>query len=293
MLSVITRVGPEDLLFIPELNLSLSAQKDQNFQWVLVLRPNVTTDDLLKQIDLYWARKTQIHIIQADTDSRGGLLNIGLDAARGEIFTVVDADDLLFDHCVQTFNEANKEKKNNGLILRTQVGRQYINDQKKNQNQIASESSISFVWPSKFNLSNHLRVNQSPCHSLAFPMEQIKKFKVKWDPLLDSVEDWDFLTNALQYLGVKDLNEKTGIYRQGKKQSRSQLKTKKYVWQRSESNVRLRILLERTYKLTHEDINDTIQRLPRFIKFLAYIIPSNSILYRLAKRLYLKFQVRK
>jgi hypothetical protein len=293
MLSVITRVGPEDLFFISELNLSLSAQSDQNFEWILVLRPHVTRDDLLEKVNLYWARKTQIHIVQADTDSRGGVLNIGLAVAHGEIFTVVDADDLLFDHFVKTFNEERKEKRNQCVILRTQVGRQYINDQKKNQNQISGESSISFLWPRKFNLSNHLSINQSPCHSLAFPAEQIKKFKINWDPSLNSVEDWDFLTNALQYLGVKDLDERTGIYRQEKKQSRSQQKTKKYLWQRSESTVRLRILLERSYKLTSEDIKDNIQRLPRAINFFTRIIPSDSSLYRLAKRIYLKFQENK
>jgi glycosyltransferase involved in cell wall biosynthesis len=290
MLSILTRVGQEDLNFLPELNLSLCAQSDQNFEWILVLRPSVNSEKIKEKIDFYWAKKNQVVMLESKSDSRGGTLNIGLEACRGKFFTVLDSDDLAFDHFVSVFNKAGNYKKNATKILRAQVGKQIIKTQKKSPNQIMSMSSISFDWPEKFDLSNHLIVNQSPCHSLAFPIHQIRKRKIEWDPTLESVEDWDFLTNALQFLEVLDISEITGIYRQGKKNSRSALQTKKHLWNRSESAVRLRIILHRNYNLENSQLGIETKKYSRIVRVLASSIPSNSLLYRISKVLFIKIR---
>ena len=288
MLSILTRVGQEDLDFLPELNLSLCAQSDQNFEWILVLRPSVNSEKIKEKINHYWAKKNQVVMVESESDSRGGSLNIGLEVCRGKFFTVLDSDDLVFDHFVSVFNKAGNYKKNNTKILRAQVGKQIIKTQKKSPKQIMSMSSISFDWPEKFDLSNHLITNQSPCNSLAFPIQQIRKRNIKWDPTLESVEDWDILTNALQYLEVTDIAEMIGIYRQGKKNSRSALQTKKYLWNRSESAVRLRIILNRNYKMKDSNQVPEVKKYSRIVRILASSIPRNSFLYRFCKVLFIK-----
>ena len=113
MLSIMTRVGQEDLDFLAELNLSLCAQSDQNFEWILVLRPSVNSEKIKEKINHYWAKKNQVVMVESESDSRGGSLNIGLEVCRGKFFTVLDSDDLVFDHFVSVFNKAGNYKKNN------------------------------------------------------------------------------------------------------------------------------------------------------------------------------------
>jgi hypothetical protein len=292
MLSILTRLGNDGIDLIPDLNMCLLAQHEQDFEWIILCRPSIDSLNLANDARFQWGRPGQIKFIETNTNSRGGCLNIGLRESTGSHITVLDDDDMVFSNFVSEFIRLQSQHKQQNIIFRTQIGLMTVENLSGTAKSLSSTAPVRAFWPTSFNPLEHLLVNQSPCHALSFPRTQIKEHNISWDENLSSVEDWDFLTNCLQYMYVLDNPCFTGIYRQPKKQSRSKkLETNKN-WSSAEATVRKRNLCDRKFDFASQDIFLKPQIQNNFTKFdkiavkIAQKIPRESAAYRFLRRFY-------
>jgi hypothetical protein len=177
-------------------------------------------------------------IVICKTDNRSALLNHALGLIQNGLMVVFDDDDIPLSNFVQVIRSTSSEAKT-ASIIRTSVGqvetlRVTVNGEKFQ----TSVSKMQFLWPRIFNRLDHLSVNRTPCMAVSYPVELIKRKKLKWDEALHAVEDWDFFMRATDVIPVVSITTATSIYRRAAGQYRSKLNSTPEMWRSSESIVR-------------------------------------------------------
>ena len=300
MISILTRAGADAFPSIFDLFSCLAAQTNEGFEWIILARPGfmprVNEFKIILDADVNLQHRTSL--ITAETDSRGGLLNIGIEAAKGDYVVVVDDDDLVTSNFVEEFENKRKAFFTNSTVqpyaMRTIPARKIYEIVSTSNREMIGMSPVQFPWPKIFYLNLHLRANQTPCCSIAWPVETIRVNKIKWDENLGAVEDWDFLCNILQHIRVENLDTITSIYRISKNGSRSLTIEGEETWIEAEKIVRGRIA-EYVYQVgMHENMETS--GLKNFIRSRIEIIVNKAhgavsnygFIYRLLRFIYRK-----
>jgi hypothetical protein len=305
MLSIFTRIGDEGVFSVRDLLLCLAGQTDQNFEWLIIARPSFHSHipELKRQLNINPDLQRRTIFLISNSNSRGGLLNLGLKKMRGDYFVVLDDDDLVSSNYVESFNFAGKKCKSKNII-RSVAARKIVEPSKQDGHNLISISKAEFPWPKDFSQIDHIYSNQTPCFSIAFPKGEIDKFKILWDETLSATEDWDFLLNASSKIKVLQIQEITGIYRVLANRSRSQRSEKIESWVTSEIRVRnkmkqlkfpfsieeIEILAEAASKRLSQSRGSKGKQL--IIHFFTTHINRNSRFYILARKIYRKFYSR-
>lgn len=83
--------------------------------WELIIVDDLSTDNSYPIAKQYAAKDARIKLIQRDTEIGGGSVcrNLGIKASEGDYIIFLDADDLLYDKCLE--NRINYIKKNKNL----------------------------------------------------------------------------------------------------------------------------------------------------------------------------------
>jgi hypothetical protein len=76
---------------------------------------------------------------------------------------------------------------------------------------VAGAPSVN--WPAEFSQIAHLRENESPCMTVAFPRGAFYDLGLPYDESLTAVEDWHYLVRAAAVAGVVGTAELTSVYR--------------------------------------------------------------------------------
>lgn len=251
MISILTRFGEEGKICLEDLALCLAAQIDDNFEWILLVRPSshILKPWLASVVNSYELLSTKTKIIECSTDSRGALLNIGLRHSIGNYLVVVDDDDLVTSNFVKVFNSNQNglPGKTKELALRTITAVKKYEVIDGPERFLAAKTRAEFAFAEKFSLANHYHKNSTPCCSLAWPVSVIREQQIFWDEELKTVEDWDFIWKMAPFVEFYDLPVCTAIYRLTENGSRSSIAETKKSWNRSESIVRERIMNQNFY----------------------------------------------
>jgi hypothetical protein len=242
-LTLVTRLGDEGFPEIYDLQLCLMAQKDTNFQWIILLRPSAHKfeRDLRLNLELYPELYERTKIIRCKTDNRSKLLNSALQLVDDGYITIFDDDDLPLSSYVSVIRESIAKSKGN-LIIRTQVVQIETLRVRLNEfwYQVAKGKAL-FLWPESYNRYNHMSRNQTPCMAVSYPVKLLKKNNLNWDERLHAVEDWDLLIRASGVIPVFSVEVPTSIYRRAQGVYRSNLVVSPVKWSESETKVRLKI----------------------------------------------------
>jgi hypothetical protein len=78
---------------------------------------------------------------------------------------------------------------------------------------LRAEGSPEISYAKHFDLLDHLRLNQSPPISLAFPRGGFHDLGIRFDETMTTTEDWDYMLRVALLLGVESSTERTGVYR--------------------------------------------------------------------------------
>ncbi|RQS70138.1 methyltransferase domain-containing protein [Burkholderia sp. Bp8963] len=216
-LSIVTRTQGKRLGNLRDVLLCLTAQTCQDFE-VLVMAHKVEEEPLfaVKRIveDLPESIRVRVRVIQCERAGRSSPLNDGFMAAKGRYIAILDDDELVFAHWVETFRKL--EENASGRVLRATAAEQdIVSTGKRPDGALAyrTVSSITTPYPSKFEFYDHLSQNYSPTFSLAFPRVAFQDLGIRFDESLDTAEDWDFEMRTVFLCGVESSPEITGIYR--------------------------------------------------------------------------------
>ena len=138
-------------------------------------------------------------------------LNDGFAAARGRYISVLDDDDTVAPNWVRTFHDL--EAGTQGRCSASVAVRQSVVPHVVDGDTVAlSVGNPRQDWPDEFDALAHLRHNETPPLSLAFPRGVFHSLGIRFDETLDVVEDWDFLVRTAGLVGVRDSRVATSVY---------------------------------------------------------------------------------
>jgi glycosyltransferase involved in cell wall biosynthesis len=157
--------------------------------------------------------RDRVRFIQVDHGTRAAPLNAGFDAAVGQYIAILDDDDIVLGNWVEVFRDLARESP--GSVLRAMSVTQ---DSQVIHTQFSERSSCTTspprsIYPTTFQLVDHLRDNGTPSMTMAFPRSYVSTLGVRFDESLTTAEDWEYLVRAAFVCGVASAPVVTSIYR--------------------------------------------------------------------------------
>lgn len=214
-LSVLIRTRGRRLHELRETLLCLLAQSVDDFE-VLLLLHNVgesvraAVDGLLAEFPVQLT--SHIRVVAVHGGTRARPLNVGFAQAAGRYVAVLDDDDHVMAHWVETFR--NLEEEASGRLIRARCATQESEVlEVRGRSASSSTRGLEFPYDAEFALLTHLIYNQTPFMSVAFPRGVFDHLGLRFDESLSTTEDWDFLLRSASLIGVADSLEITAIYR--------------------------------------------------------------------------------
>jgi hypothetical protein len=240
-LSIITRTQGLRPDTLRDVFLCLSGQSCVDFEHLVVghkLSENAekTVANLIEDNPV-WLRR-RIRFLKVGHGNRSTPLNVALDAAAGQYAAVLDDDDLIFGHWVETFK--NLAAIRNGEVLRSVAVYQKFDETQTELGRSAPRAigEVLRLYPSHFDLFSHFQENRTPLLSLAFPRAAFSDLRIRFDESLTTSEDWDYLMRVATICGVASSPEITGIYRHWSKRSTSRTDHSEQEWHENQRRIR-------------------------------------------------------
>ncbi len=214
-LSIVVRTQGSRSDGLREVFTCLAAQTSQDFE-VVVVAHKVNAGQLLevKQLieDAPHSLRTRIRLVELDHGGRSAPLNAGFAAAEGRYIAVLDDDDLVFAHWVETF--ASMERRAAGRMLRT-ISTPQRAEKVMVEGREAGRATGPLIdqYPPEFDFVDHLTDNRTPNTAVAFPRGVFHSLGQRFDEDLSTTEDWDFMMRVASIVGVDSSPIVTCIYR--------------------------------------------------------------------------------
>lgn len=214
-LTVITRTQGKRPDMLTETLLSLTGQSNKDFE-LLIMGHNLSdgqhnaVSQLISDLPDWMRERTRLIPVTGGT--RTTPLNKGFEAAKGRYIVILDDDDLVFDHWVETFYQMSL--KHNGKVLHAYtifqdwetVGGDFLNTPR-------AAGSPDTKYCCDFELIGQLTLNKCPPGALAFPTRLFQEYGIQFDEKLTTTEDWDYLMRCAFLVGVADSKDITFLYR--------------------------------------------------------------------------------
>ena len=215
-LTVVVRTQGRRAATLRDALLCLQAQTNQDFEvMIAVHKASEHERKLVKRIveELPRTLHQRVRVLVVDSGGRAHPLNGAFDAARGRYVAVLDDDDLVLAHWVQTF--ADRAMQGAGRVLRAVSAEQSIEPATwgDGEGALRATGSVTTPYPDSFDLIAHIERNHTPFMSYAFPRSIVRDFGVRFDESLNICEDWDFELRCALLIGVAWVAEVTSVYR--------------------------------------------------------------------------------
>ncbi|MEI5668094.1 methyltransferase domain-containing protein [Bosea sp. CCNWLW174] len=214
-LSIVTRTQGTRLGTLSEMLLSLAGQSCTDFESVIVVHSSdaavfAQVAELVNEFPHSLASRVRLH--QCTRPGRAAPLNDGVALARGHYVTVLDDDDFVFGHYVETFRELGNAGA--GKLLRAACARQQFEHVgAADASRSRAGSWFELEWPATYDAVAHLGGNYTPFMSIAFPRAVFDQLGLRFDETLSTVEDWELTSRAAALCGVEASAEVTSVYR--------------------------------------------------------------------------------
>jgi len=213
-LTVLTRTQGTRPRCLEEMLLCLAGQTGRDFE--VVLACHRTTAATMAETTAILGRlpgwlRDRVRLVEVSRSGRAAPLNDGFADARGEYVAILDDDDTVFSHWVETFQHL--ADRGPGRLLRAATLRLDVERGPGDDVIAIPVGSPRLDWPAEFELVDHLWVNSTPCMSVAFPRSVFHDLGLRFDEEMTATEDWEFLVRAAGVVGVESAPEVTSVYR--------------------------------------------------------------------------------
>jgi glycosyltransferase involved in cell wall biosynthesis/2-polyprenyl-3-methyl-5-hydroxy-6-metoxy-1,4-benzoquinol methylase len=242
-LSVLIRTQGRRPQELREAFLSLAAQSNQDFEILVIAhRTSIEQQKTIERViaDQPPALQERTRLLRIDRGKRSTPLNFGLEHARGRYVSIFDDDDIVLGHWVEEFAKA--ERDFGGRILRSVALRQNVTViDVLGADGVRATSAPKPVYEATFSLARHVARNESPPIGWVFPRSLHRDFGLTFDESMTTTEDWEFLLQAAQIVGVTDVSRVGAIYRWWIDRDSSRTVHPRDEWLQNELEVRRRI----------------------------------------------------
>ena len=214
-LTIITRTRGNRPEMLQEALLSLAAQSDEDFELILVgHKVNEEQDAEIRAIlDAQPSSLlSKIRYLTLDHGNRTTPINYGFAHAHGSYVAVLDDDDIVFDHYVETFHKA--AEKGYGTLLHAYVLLQpWKVLETENGQGLYSAGAPLDPYCKPFHMVRQFEENNCPLMGIAFPAVYFQTYGMIFDEACTVREDWDYIMRLASLVGVTEIPEATAIYR--------------------------------------------------------------------------------
>lgn len=200
---------------VAETLLSLAAQTSQDFEVVVLVDKAGDAEigdfeDLVESFE--GAFSVRVRVVGLGDDGSRSPMSAGVEAAQGTFVSVIDPDDVVFAHWVESFAVA--AANNDGRILRATVATQHFSiSSDRGRRAYTSIDRPRCLWPGPFDVLGHLDNTPGPIFGLAIPRSAL----VGWCPPLGTsdlqLEDWAIVLTSALSCGVTETGEVTYLRR--------------------------------------------------------------------------------
>ena len=216
-LTVVLRTQGKRMEMLQDVLTCLQAQSDPDFETVIICHR--TSKEACEAVRSMVAAQIpefadRTRVIQSDEGERGAPLNLGFACARGRYAVCLDDDDLVLDHWVRVFHEA--EKTHQGMILHAYAVTQKwqsVVDEKTHRQMLSAAGSPDPKYCVPYRTLGQQAENSCPFMGLAFPLFLFRELHVLFNETLSTTEDWDYLMRTAGIAGISETGEVTAIYR--------------------------------------------------------------------------------
>lgn len=213
-LSIVMRTQGRRLHCLREALTCLAGQTDDDFE-VLVMGHLLAVDDQIavERVieDTAPSLRERIRLVKVQHGNRVAPLNAGFAEAAGHYIAILDDDDVPFAHWVEEFHTLARRAP--GRLLRTVSVLQEIGEcTVDGLAGIRASGPIRKIYPSEFDIFDHLLQNFTPNTAIAFPRGVFHDLGIHFDSELTTTEDWDFIMRSVLRVGVVSSPEITCIY---------------------------------------------------------------------------------
>ena len=235
LLSIVVRTQGNRSHGLREVFTCLAAQTSQDFEVVVVahkvnIDQQIEVERLIEDTPL--SLRTRIRLEVLDRGGRASPLNAGFAGAEGRYIAILDDDDLVFAHWVETF--AAMERRAAGRMLRTVSVPQDVEIVTVNGHPATRAiGTLIDQYPPKFDFLDHLLTNRTPNTAVAFPRGVFHDLGQHFDEELSTTEDWDFMMRVASIVGVESSPTVTCIYRWWETAESSRTVHDQHEWQRN------------------------------------------------------------
>lgn len=242
-LSIIMRTQGRRIQELRETLLCLAAQDDPDFEVVLVghrmdVDQQIAVERLIEDQPPEFRRRISLHLVR--TGGRAAPLNHALDRVAGRYCVMLDDDDLVLQHWVDTFHK--HAAGHPGRIVRTLALVQEVElTEIRGVTGVRAVDSPQQRFASEFSLTQHLSANQSPAHTWAFPRTLHRDFGMTFDETMSTTEDWEFLIRAAERVGVTNVPDVTAIYHWWRTHESSRTAHVEEEWRQNHTEVERRL----------------------------------------------------
>lgn len=214
-LTVLTRTQGRRPDALADVLLCLAAQSCADFELLLLAHDLGDEERTLVNeavASLPRTLRERVQLVEVTGGGRSRPLNVGTGLARGRYIAILDDDDLVMAHWVESFRTCSATAP--GRIVRSSTVEQDVEQVTSGERRLSRASGWPRGrWDDEFSLLSHLVDNHSPVHGYAYPREVFSELGLAFDESLPVLEDWDLLVRASSLVGVADTHEVTGIYR--------------------------------------------------------------------------------
>lgn len=214
-LTIITRTQGNRPEMLREALLSLAAQSDEDFELILVgHKVSAEQDARLRQIidQQPPSLQSRIRYLTLDHGNRTTPINFGFAHAHGKYAAVLDDDDIVFDHYVESFHTAAEEAY--GPLLHAYVLSQPWKTLETDHGlALYSAGAPRDYYCHDFNMAHQFEDNFCPLMGIAFPTVYFQQYGMIFDEDCIVREDWDYIMRLASLVGVTDIPAPTAIYR--------------------------------------------------------------------------------
>ena len=214
-LSIVIRTQGRRIHTLTELMAALCGQSSTDFEVIVVghrleKESHINIEKVIEDCPTWFRQKVRLILVYDGERTRP--LNAGFENANGTYIGIMDDDDLPMAHWVETYQ--NLASRYPDRVLRATVVMQRVSTIEVNGSRgLRAEGTMEKVFPSDFDLFEHLIDNKSPNNGIAFPRGLFHDLRMRFDESLTTSEDWDFIVRAVAIVGIGTSPSITAIYR--------------------------------------------------------------------------------
>jgi glycosyltransferase involved in cell wall biosynthesis len=240
-LSVVTRTRGLRIRTLRDVLMCLCGQSCQDYELIIVVHNgDQAAFDAVHALvgEFPDGMRRRVSITACTRPGRAAPLNHGVDRAKGRYIAVLDDDDMVFGHWIETFRKLAGDSP--GALVRARCSLQCFEISASGDLPPRPRATSWFTtpWSASYDALRHLHINDTPIMSVAFPIDVFHKDGLRFDEGLTTTEDWDLLTRAAMLRGVISTPEITSIYRWWTNGESSRFEHSSEEWQRNMARIR-------------------------------------------------------